>query len=252
MTVTQPDDLTRDAFLGGRLHLVQPRQGYRAGIDAVLLSSSVPAEKGQRVMELGCGVGAAILCLGTRVPDLRLTGVERASTFAALARRNGGDLLEVVEADLVDLPADLRQRQFDHVLANPPYYDRQASVASGDPLREAAHGAQTPLEDWIRAAARRLAPKGQAHFIHLPERLPHMLAALPSGMGSIEVLPISARTGRAPHRVILRARKNGRAAFRLHAPLILHEGPRHESDGDSYTPQVRAVLRDAAPLPFAP
>jgi tRNA1(Val) A37 N6-methylase TrmN6 len=250
--VTDPgqNDLTHDAYLGGRLRLYQPRHGYRAGLDAVLLSASVCAEKGQQVLELGCGVGAAILCLGTRVSGLTLTGVERDPAFAALARRNGRAALEVVEADLADLPLDVRQRQFDHVLANPPYYDRGASVPSDDPAREAAHGAETPLATWVKTAAKRLAPKGQAHFIHLTERLPDILAALPHEMGSIEVLPLAARQGRAADRMILRARKNGRGAFRLHAPLILHQGDRHEQDGDSYAPEIRAVLRDGAPLVF--
>lgn len=251
MTEHNDNHLTHDAFLGGRLHLWQPRHGYRAGIDAVLLSASIPVEKGQRVLELGCGVGAAILCLNARVPGLELTGVEREPAFADLARRNGGETLEVVQADLADLPLNLRQRQFDHVLANPPYYDRSASVTSEDPAREAAHGAETPLATWIKIAAKRLAPKGQAHFIHRIESLPVILRALPHEMGSIEVLPLTARAGRSPDRMILRARKNGRGAFRLCSPLVLHSGEHHSGDAvDDYTPAVAAVLRDGAALPF--
>lgn len=251
--MTEPADstLTHDAFLGGRLHLWQPRHGYRAGIDAVLLSASIPAKKGHRVLELGCGVGAAILCLNTRVPGLELTGVEREPAFANLARRNGEGTLEVVDADLSALPLNLRQRQFDHVLANPPYYDRSASVASDDPVREAAHGADTPLASWVKIAAKRLAPKGQAHFIHRMESLPDILRALPQEMGSIEVLPLSARVGRAPDRMILRARKNGRGAFRLCSPLVLHAGDSHTGDAtEDYTPMVAAALRRGAALEF--
>lgn len=251
--LTEPQDsaLTHDAFLGGRLHLWQPRQGYRAGIDAVLLAAAIPAVKGQRVLELGCGVGTAILCLGTRVPGLTLTGVEREPAFAALARRNGGGALEVVEADLADLPPDLRQRQFDHVLANPPYFDRTASVTSEDPAREAAHGAETPLATWVRIAAKRLAPKGQAHIIHRIESLPDILRALPHEMGSIEVLPLAARAGRAPDRMILRARKNGRGAFRLCSPLVLHMGETHVGDTtEDYSPRVATALRCGAALEF--
>ncbi|MFZ2468854.1 MAG: methyltransferase, partial [Parvibaculum sedimenti] len=37
---------TDDGFLGGRLQLLQPAKGYRAGIDAVLLAASVPARHG--------------------------------------------------------------------------------------------------------------------------------------------------------------------------------------------------------------
>tara|TARA_R110002110_G_scaffold117021_2_gene289168 strand:- start:1494 stop:2246 length:753 start_codon:yes stop_codon:yes gene_type:complete len=243
-------DLTRDAFLGGDLYLWQPRAGYRAGLDPVLLAASVEASAGQRVLELGCGVGTAILCLNSRVSGLHLTGVEAHTPTAELAKRNGGDALEVVTGDLAALPLALRQRQFDHVLANPPFYDRAASVRSDDPAREAAHGEATPLATWVKVAAKRLAPKGQAHFIQRVDRLPDLIRALPDDLGSVEVLPLAARVGRAPDRVILRARKNGRAAFRLHAAMILHAGDRHTGDAKDYAPAIDAVLRKGAALTF--
>lgn len=243
-------DLTRDAFLGGKLHLYQPRQGYRAGLDAVLLAATVQAEAGQSVLELGCGVGAAILCLGARVPGLSLTGVELLPQNAVLARRNGGDALEVVTADLAEMPLHVRQRQFDHVLANPPYFDRAASVSSDDVAREAAHGEHTPLHKWVKIAGKRLAPKGRAYFIHRAERLPDLIRALPSDLGSVEVLPLAPRVGRPVELVILRARKNGRAAFKLLNTFIMHRGAAHGEDGDTYVPALRAVLRDGAALNF--
>lgn len=250
MSGFQADDLSHDAFLGGKLHLLQPRKGYRAGIDAVLLSASIQAKNGDEVLELGCGIGTAILCLGARIPGLHLTGVEREETFADLARRNGAGSLDVVSADIDALPLTLRQRQFDHVLANPPYYDRTASIRSDDPAREAAHGAETPLATWVKIAAKRLAPKGCAHFIHRIAALPDMLRALPPSLGSVEVLPLAARRTRAPDRFILRARKNGRADFVLHPALIMHAGDSHADGGNAYVPQVTAVLRDGAPLIF--
>lgn len=244
------EELSRDAFLGGKLHLWQPKKGYRAGVDPVLLAASVPAVAGQRVLELGCGVGAAILCLGARVPGLALTGVEREPAFADLARRNGGADLEVVTADITDMPLQLRQRQFDHVLLNPPYFDRSASIAAEDPAREAAHGEETHLRHWVEIAAKRLAPKGYAHIIHQTARLPEIIRALPHDMGSIEVLPLASRTGRQPERLILRARKSGRAGFRLHPACVMHEGEVHDRDRDSYVPRIKAVLRDGAALNF--
>ena len=243
-------DLTRDAFLGGKLHLLQPTSGFRAGVDSVLLAASVPARAEDRVLDLGCGVGAAALCLGARVPGLILTGVEVQPDYAALARRNGGAGFEVVTADITDMPLDLRQRQFDHVLANPPYYDRAASRAATDAGRETALGETAPLADWVKIAAKRLAPKGYAHFIHRAERLVDILGAMSGRLGSIEVLPIAPRVGRKAELVIVRGRKNGRGAFCLHAPLILHEGSAHTKDRDSYVPQVRAILRQGAALDF--
>ena len=105
MTSTLDGDLSHDAFLGGRLHLWQPKAGYRAGVDPVLLAASVPAKAGQSVLDLGCGVGTAALCLGARVPGLGLVGVERQADYAALAARNG---LETFCADLTDMPDALK------------------------------------------------------------------------------------------------------------------------------------------------
>lgn len=243
-------ELTKDAFLGGKVRLYQPRKGYRAGVDTVLLAATVEAEPGQRVLDLGCGVGTAALCLGARVPGLVLTGVEVQPEYAELACLNGGPDFEVITANITDLPLDIRQRQFDHVLANPPYYDRTAGRAATDAGREAALGEATPLAEWVKVAAKRLAPKGLAHFIHRVERLPEILVALEGRLGSVEVLPLCPRVDRRTELVIVRARKAGRGAFTLHAPLILHEGPRHDEDGDSYVPRVRAALRDGAPLKF--
>ncbi len=250
MSSFSDSDLTCNDFLGGRVRLWQPRSGYRAGVDPVLLAASVPAQAGQSVLELGCGAGAAIQCLMARVPHLKATGVELQAGYADLARRNSEQnaAITVVEADLNALPNDLRQEQFDHVIANPPYYRAGAHSPATDAGRQIALGEDTPLEDWINVAARRLAPRGYLHMIQRADRLPDMLAGCAGRLGSIQVLPLVPRADRASELVILRARKGGRAAFRLHAPLILHLGDRHVEDGESYTPKVSAVLRDGADL----
>lgn len=243
-------DLTVNDFLGGRVRLWQPRAGYRAGVDPVLLAASVPARDGQSVLELGCGAGAAIQCLMARVPGLRATGVELQPAYAALARRNADQNADcvVVEADLTALPQELRQKQYDQVIANPPYYRSGAHSPASDAGRQIALGENTPLDHWIDIAARRLAPRGYLHMIQKADRLPDMLSACSGRLGSVEVLPLSPRANRAAELVILRARKGGRAAFRLHAPLVLHAGDKHIEDGESYTPLVSAVLRDGTAL----
>lgn len=247
MTSISDSDLTRDAFLGGRLHLWQPRAGYRAGVDPVLLAASVPARRGESVLDLGCGVGTAALCLATRVPGLDLMGVERQADYAALATRNG---LDAAVGDVTDLPETVRARSFDHVLANPPFFDRAAGRQARDAGREAARGLRTPLHDWVDAGAKRLRHKGYLHIIYRAERVPDLLAAAQGRLGSPEIWPISPRLGKLAELVIFRARKDGRADFRLHAPIILHAGAQHNADGDSYLPAIQAVLRDGAALPL--
>ena len=245
------EDLSANAFLGGQLTLLQPKTGYRAGVDPVLLAAAAPARAGQRVLELGCGAGQAMLCLGRRVPGLSLTGVELQAPYADLARRNAAANIlaaTVVEADLASLPSDLRQQSFDHVIANPPYYRAGAHSPAVDAGRRTALGEATPLATWVEVAARRLAPKGYLHVIQRADRLADLLGAAQTCLGSLEVLPLAPRIGRAAELVILRARKGGRAAFRLHAPLVLHQGESHQRDGEDYSDSVRAILRQGHAL----
>ena len=246
------DEITTDAFLGGRLQIAQPVHGYRAATDPVLLAASVPARAGETVLELGCGVGVASLCLGRRVAGLRLSGLELQPAYAALARRNAGAnglSFEVHEGDVAAMPLGLRSASFDHVIANPPYFGAASGTPARDAGRETAQREATPLADWIAAGRRRLKPGGWLTLIQAADRLPDILSAFDAGAGSVTVLPIAPRAGRPAGRVIVAARKGGRSPFRLLAPLVLHEGAAHLADGDDYSALARAVLRDGAGLP---
>ena len=244
--------VTEDRLLGGRVRLRQPVDGYRAATDPVLLAAAVPARAGDGVLDLGCGAGAAALCLAARVPGVAVTGLERAPGYAALARENAGlngAAFEAVEGDVAAMPAALRVRSFDHVMLNPPWYPGGAATPSPSVLRDGAHreGA-AGLGAWIGAGLARLRPRGTLTVIQRAERLPDILAALDGRAGSVAVLPLAAREGRAAKRVILRAVKGGRGPFRLLAPLVLHAGPAHAADRDDFTPAAAAVLRDGAAL----
>ncbi|WP_428926485.1 tRNA1(Val) (adenine(37)-N6)-methyltransferase [Marinibacterium sp. SX1] len=253
MTGFPDDQLSLDAFLGGKLFLLQPKSGYRAGVDPVLLAASVPARAGETVLDMGCGAGAALLCLGTRVPGLTLAGLEVQPAYADLARRNAaraGLDARIIDGDLTAPPPDLRQLSFHHIVANPPYFDPSARIRAADDGRERALAEVAPLSAWVDCAARRLRPRGYLHVIQRTDRLPDLLAAAAGRLGSVEVLPLAARVGRAPEHVIFRARKDGRAPFRLHAPLILHQGARHLADGEDYSTEIAAVLRHGNILPW--
>ncbi|WP_343081478.1 tRNA1(Val) (adenine(37)-N6)-methyltransferase [Ostreiculturibacter nitratireducens] len=247
------EDLTEDGFLGGRLRILQPRRGYRAATDPVLLAAAVIARQGDSVLELGCGAGVASLCLAARVPGLTLAGLEVQPSYADLARRNAalnGFAFEVVEGDLSRMPAALRARSFDHVIANPPFFPPASGTTAADAGRERAQREATPLADWIDAALKRLTPGGRITLIQRTERLPEILALLSGRAGDVAALPVAAREGREAGRVIVIARKGAKGPFRLAAPFILHAGATHISDGDDYTEAARVVLRTGATLGF--
>ncbi|MBP7001559.1 methyltransferase [Amaricoccus sp.] len=243
-------ELTRDGFLGGRIRLWQPRAGYRAAIDPVLLAAFAPAAAGMRALDLGCGAGAAGLCLAARVGGLDLHGLERRPEYLELARRNAAENgLGFVghEGDVLRPPAALTGTPFDLVVTNPPFHP-PASAAAPDAGRDAANREAVDVGAWIAAGLRRLRPGGVLALVHLPARLPAILAALDGPAGAIEVLPLLPRAGRDASRVLVRAVKGRRTALALLAPLALHAGDAHDGDRDSYTPEAAAALRGESGL----
>lgn len=232
--------------------LEQPAKGYRAGVDPVLLAAATPAVAGQSVLELGCGTGAALLCLAARVPGLDLHAAEVQTGYADLARANvarNGVVAAIHTADLRSLPEALKAATFDHVIANPPYFDRAAGNASPRPDRDTAFAGDTPLGDWIDAATRRLKPKGWLTLIQKAHRMPEVLRAMDGRLGTVTITPIAGRIGRPADRFLLWARKGGGAPFRLTAPSVLHRGDTHEADAEDYTPEIARVLRNGAAFP---
>lgn len=240
--------LTRDAFLGGRLQLLQPRIGYRAATDPVLLAAFVPARPGDSVLDIGCGVGTAALCLGRRVANLNLHGLEVQAQYADLARRNAEDNdvdLRVHEGDLRTMPCALRGVCFDAVMLNPPYFVAGRASPSPDPSRDLANReGEAGLGDWLDAAIRRVRQGGWLAIVHRTERLVDLLAGLDGRAGAVEILPIVSREGQPAARILLRARKGRYDQLKLWPPLTAHQGRSHMIDGGSYTVQMNKVLRD--------
>lgn len=243
-------EVSEDALLDGRVRLCQPRSGYRVAVDTVLLAAAVPARPGQRILDLGCGVGGAALCLARRVPDLHLVGLEVQPILAGLARDNArhnglAERFAVVDGDVAAPPPALAGEVFDHVLLNPPYF--AAGTPPADAVRARAHVEDgVPLERWLATALDLVKPRGTVTLIHRADRLDGALAALAGRAGGVVLYPLWAHgDGRDAKRVLVQARRDIRAPARLAAGLVLH-GP----DG-AFTPAAEAILRAGAALDLA-
>jgi len=248
------DELTEDAFLGGKLHLRQPKSGHRAGHDAVLLAAATPARSGDRVVDLGAGVGAAGLAVARRVEGIKLVLVEIDEGLAELARGNA--LSNAVAAETIVLDVTSGARAFaaaglspdsvDVVLMNPPFNDAARHRASPDKAREVAHVATTAtLEGWIHTARRILKSGGDLVMIWRADGIAEVLAALDRGFGSLVVLPVHADVTSPAIRVLVRAAKGGKAPARIQPALILND--------DSAQPnrKVQDILEGKVVLPLA-
>ncbi|WBQ10809.1 methyltransferase [Hyphomonadaceae bacterium ML37] len=245
--MTKDSRLTQDRILGGQLILTQTADGYRAGLDAILLAASVRLAAGARAAEFGCGTGAAILSVAHAHKDARLTGVELDAGAAELARHNAAanaleDRVAIVEAEALAWRPDAA---LDAVFFNPPYFDDPASLRAPKPGKQAAWISAAPLADWITAGLKRLKPGGSLVFIHRADRLGEALSAL-QGKASAVILPVHPRAEAPAKRILVEARAGGRAPLVLMAPLVLHE----DASG-AWTPRADAVLRGAARLELA-
>ncbi|HWT98143.1 MAG TPA: methyltransferase [Terriglobales bacterium] len=239
---------TTDQFLGGRLTLQQPHDGYRAAIDPVLLAAAVAAPAGGRIADLGCGVGTAGLCALMRLPGLAGIGIDLQEPLATLAASNAtanglADRYETRHGSILDKTVMVGLGTINQVIVNPPYLPQGEASLSADPIKALANvESDARLADWVAVAARIVRPGGAVTFIHRADRLPELLALMRERLGSLVILPIQPKAGEEAHRVLVQGRKDKRAPARLLAPLVLHT-----ADG-TYTDVAQHLLRDAGAL----
>ena len=243
-----PAALTEDALLSGRIRLRQPADGARVAIDPVFLAAAVPAEPGQVVLDVGCGSGAASLCLAARVPQCRVVGLELQRELVRLAGDNAAlngmeGRVSMVTGDLLRPPPRFSPGMFDHVMANPPFLPRGSGTPAPSPARAAATiEGEASLADWVRFAMAMVRGKGTLTFVHRADRVDALLGHLAGRAGEVVLFPLWPAAGRDASRILVRARKQVAAPARLAAGLVLHE-----PDG-RFTAAAEAVLRGGGGL----
>lgn len=233
--------------LNHKVRLLQPEKGFRTSLDSVFLAAACPAGAGDRVLDMGSGVGGASFCLLWRVPGCHVTGVEIQEGHATMARAN--ILLNQREGRAEFIASDIAAYRsvtpYDHVICNPPYLEAGTytpSVSEERALALGHEGRETTLQDWIDAGFTHLRSGGSLTLIHRADMTDKIITGLGKRFGAVEIIPLYPRTGEEAKRVIVRAVKDRRSPARLHAGLILHN-----ADG-SYTAAADAILRDGSPI----
>ena len=233
--------------LDHKVRLFQAESGFRTSLDSVFVAAACPAKEGERILDLGAGVGGASFCLLWRVPDCRVTGVDIQKSHVDLAIANI-DLNNAAEkADFVcaDIRAYRNPDRFDHVICNPPYLDAGTYTPSASPTRATALGheyEEISIADWIDAGFHNLKSGGSMTIIHRADYIDKIIIALGRKFGAIEVFPLHPKEGEAAKRVIVRALKDRKTPAKLHAGLILHK------DSGDYTKAADTILRDGGAI----
>ena len=233
--------------LNKRLKLLHSEKGFKTSIDSVLLAASCVGKAGDHILDMGCGVGGAGLCVLTRVNGARLTGVEIQQDHTELAKRNAvtnlmQDRCEFVTSDIRDYR---EEKKFNHIICNPPYLEGQSHLRSPSKEKATAMGhddENITVKDWVDAAHYCLKSNGSFTMIHRADKIDKIILAMGKRFGAIEVIPLWPKEGVNAKRVIIRAIKDRKSPATLHAGLVLHD-----SEGE-YTSEAQKILRNMEQL----
>lgn len=240
------NEIVENALMGGRVRLLQPAKGYRAGMDAALLAAAAGAGSGDRVIEAGCGAGGVLMQIAARASGVSLTGVERDPAMAELARRNAS--LNVADAEIVtgDIARGFRTlglKPFDIAVSNPPFFDDPGALRAPAEGKRGAWMADDGLEAWTGFLLKAVREGGSIVMIHRADRLADILALLAPKAASFAIRPVHAFADEPAKRVLVRAIRTGKAPLRLLPALVLHD-----RGGAKHTAEAEAILRGEAGL----
>lgn len=237
---------TSDDFFRGRLKILQPVQGFRAGMDSVILAASIPAQAGESVLELGMGPGVAALCLAHRV-KAKITGVEIDPEAIKITEKNIennglNSIVNVLPADVTQVKT-IPQRGFDHAMMNPPFYSAAHHQTSPHAQKATAMNiADDALAAWVHTAITCLKPGGSFTAIVPPDRLQTILTAMGAKLGAVQLLAIHTKPNAPATRVLIHGKKGRKTPLAILPPFLTMD------DKGGMSEQMRALAEDGGAL----
>lgn len=221
------DELQRNGY-----RIIQNKNGFCFGMDAVLLSGFARVKTGERAVDLGCGTGIIPILLEAKTDGRHFTGLEIQKVSADMARRSVelNDLSEkisIIEGDIREAASIFGRASFDVVTSNPPYMTDSHGLQNPQrPKAIARHEILCTLEDVISQAAALLRENGRFYLVHRPFRLVEILSL----MGKYRLEPkrmklVYPYVDKEPNMVLLEGLKGGKSRITVEKPLIVYREP---------------------------
>ena len=151
-------------------------------------------------------------------------------------------------SDIQDLPLEIKNKNFDHIITNPPFYKKNAGTRSAILDKDLSLREQLNLNEWVKISAKRLRPGGMFTIIVGTERLPDIINEATNYFGNIRVKPISSRINENSNRVIIQMTKGTNGVFSLQPPLIVHQDKAIQKNSKCFTDDVRDILENSFAL----
>ena len=217
------DELHRNGY-----RIIQKKDGFCFGMDAVLLSGFAAVKEGERALDLGCGTGIIPLLLEAKTRGRHFTGLEIQREMADMAARSVRlnrleDKIDIIEGDIKEAGRIFGRASFDVVTANPPYMNDSHGLKNPDlPRAIARHEVLCTLQDVVREAAKVLRPGGRFYLVHRPRRLIEIITERTGyGLEPKQLKFVHPFADREAKMVLIEAARGGRSLVRVEKPLIV-------------------------------
>lgn len=212
------------------LKLLQKKDGFCFGIDAVLLSHFAQVSKNSRVIDLGTGTGIIAILLAAKKEPRQVIGLEIQPEMAEMAERsvrlnNLDDRVSIMSGDLREAVSLFGAASFDSVVTNPPYTEMGGGLMNpADSKAISRHEILCTLEDVVSVASKLLCYGGKFSMVHRPQRLADIICC----MRSYDIEPKQLRLvhpspGKSPNLVLISGAKKGNPELRVQEPLYIYD-----------------------------
>lgn len=221
------DDLQRNGY-----GIIQKKNGFCFGMDAVLLSGFASVGVGETAMDLGTGTAIIPILLEAKNDEAHYTGLEIQAEMADMATRSVAwnrleKKISIVKGDLKEASRLFGLASFDVVTSNPPYMNDSHGLKNPqEPKAIARHEVFCTFDDVAREAGRLLRPGGSFFLIHRPRRLVEIMETLTRyGLEPKRLRLVHPFADKEANMVLIEAVKGGRALMRVEAPMVVYREP---------------------------
>ncbi len=213
-------------------YIIQNKENFCFGVDAVLLSHFAKVKPGEKALDMGTGTGIIPILLAAKGQGEHFTGLEIQEESAEMAGRSVAynhleDKIDIVTGDIKEASARFGNASFSVVTCNPPYMTGNHGLTNANmPKTIARHEVLCTLEDVISQAAKVLVPRGRFYMVHRPFRL----AEIMSLMVKYKLEPKRMRlvhpyVDKEPNMVLIEGLSGGNSRITVEKPLIVYEAP---------------------------
>jgi tRNA1Val (adenine37-N6)-methyltransferase len=241
MDFLMEDETLDDLQLGG-IYVIQKKEAFRFGVDAVLLANFARVKRGMRVIDLCTGTGIVPFVLAGKTNASHITGVEIQSEMVEMANRSTQynkleDRLEFINGDLKDLRLLKSLPKADVLTVNPPYKLQNSGIINPDDKNAIArHEICCTLEDVIIACRTLLKDNGRMYMVHRPDRLADILCTMRKHKIEPKTIRmIHPNTKKAPNIVLVEGQRDGGAFLKWEPPLYVY------NDDGGYTEEIERI-----------